>query len=192
MPKRYKSPRPGIAIPTQVAIDVATSGIAEVRAAGGEAAIAGGLAMQLLGYTRNTKDVDIIATVLPRMRSQIRPLSFGGSAFAVKHEWGTVELDIIVRSDDDADLYEAAATNAIRIGKHRVVSPDYMAVIKALAGRPKDDLDFDYLAGNKLVSRTAIRIIVRRHYGRAASHLLDDIEQAMAMAEWHAKNDRQK
>jgi hypothetical protein len=183
---------PGKAIPTDVALEVAKVALDAARQIGELAAIAGGLAMQLHGYTRNTKDVDVVATRNLRLPGKIRALSFGGHSFAVNHPWGTVELDVIVRSDDDAELYAAAAENATHIAGCRVVRPDYLAIMKMLAHRPKDELDFDYLAGEGLLSMGRIRAIVRRHYGRGASYIIQDIEQAEAVAIWHRDHDRRK
>lgn len=144
-----------------------------------KSALLGGLAMQLYGSSRLTADVDIAAAKLPP-KTKGRALSFGGVRTKASNG---IEVDIIVRDDDWEELYEAACYHAVMIDGLRVVTKEYLAVIKMAAGRPKDDIDAKFL-----LSLPGDQFDVREGY-RIAKHFLGaygakDYRQLLAIAVW--------
>lgn len=145
--------------------------------------LAGGLAMQLYGSDRFTRDVDFIASAeLPLANPH--PLSFGGvGGFASN---GT-PVDIIVRNDESASLYRAAELHLVQRSGLPVVSPEYLAAMKFDAGRPKDELDLAFLVLSGEVDLLDLRNIVREHMGRyAVKELASFIEEA----QWRASREK--
>jgi hypothetical protein len=108
-------------------------------------ALAGGAAMQVHGSDRFTKDVDFIADHVPiGLRGDESMLSFGGvSALSP----GGVPVDVIVRDDDQHDVYMHALEHADEYDDlpMRVVSAEWMIPLKMLAGRGKDLQDLEFL-----------------------------------------------
>jgi len=123
-----------------------------------EWAIAGGLAMHLYGSPRLTKDVDIIASQYLSMPSQHK-LTFGGSSYNVQIGKYTVQVDWIVRSDSYQKYYRAALHEAIDLTNGlRVIAPEWMVILKLLAGRQRDLDDVVFLLKQqKLVDRAIVR-----------------------------------
>ncbi len=110
-----------------------------------EWAVAGGLAMHLYGSPRLTKDIDIIASqnlsLTPRHR-----LSFGGSSYTLQVGKYAVQIDWIVRSDGYQKYYRAALREAIELSNGlRVVTPEWLVILKFNAGRQKDLDDIVFL-----------------------------------------------
>ena len=131
-----------------------------------EWAIAGGLAMHLYGSPRLTKDVDIIASQHLSMPAQHK-LTFGGSSYAVSIGKYTVQVDWIVRSDSYQKYYDAALREAIELTNGlRVIAPEWLVVLKLLAGRQKDLDDVVFLLKQqKLVDRSIVKQKVTRIAG---------------------------
>lgn len=125
--------------------------IAEVvqaaRAMRAHVALVGGCAMQLYGSDRLTGDVDFISDSLLSALPRGKALSFGGEQTRASNG---VEVDLILRDDRWADLYDAALGTARRIPGSRalVVRPEYLLAMKISAGRDKDLLDADFLLGS--------------------------------------------
>jgi hypothetical protein len=123
-----------------------------------EWAVAGGLAMHFYGSPRMTKDVNIIASnnlsLLPRHQ-----LSFGGSSYTLQVGKYEVQIDWIVRSDGYQELYRKALKEAIRLPNGlRIVTPEWLVILKFHAGRQKDLDDIVFLLKQKqLVDRSVIR-----------------------------------
>ncbi len=123
-----------------------------------EWAIAGGIAMHLYGSPRMTKDVDIIASQDLALTAEHR-LSFGGSSYTLQVGKYQVQIDWIVRSDGYRELYRNALKEAIRLPNGlRVVTADWLVILKFNAGRQKDLDDIVFLLKQeKLVDRSAVK-----------------------------------
>ena len=104
-------------------------------------AFAGGIAMHIYGYVRATTDVDVIAAELLDYQSD-KNLSFGGESYRVAVGERLITVDWIVRTDENKKFYEMALADALEIENGiRIVSPEWLVILKHLSGRPKDQLD---------------------------------------------------
>jgi hypothetical protein len=121
-------------------------------------AVAGGLAMHFYGSPRMTKDVDIIASNNLSLTPD-HPLTFGGNSYTLKVGRHDVQIDWIVRSDGYRELYRKALQEAIRLPNGlRIVSPEWLVILKFNAGRQKDLDDIVFLLKQKkLVDRTLVK-----------------------------------
>jgi hypothetical protein len=121
-------------------------------------AIAGGLAMHLYGSPRMTKDVDIIASQLLSMPSEHK-LTFGGSSYTLQIGKYAVQVDWIVRNDGYRKYYLAALKEAIELPNGlRIVTPEWLVILKINVGRQKDLDDIVFLLKQrKLVDRSTVR-----------------------------------
>lgn len=117
-----------------------------VRERGFLAVVGGGYAMQIYGSPRLTGDVDIVSQEAPEDIYPLRPvgtLSFGGRRYMSPEG---VEVDLIVRKDHFRGLYVEALDHAAETEDGLpIVSPEYLAVMKFAAGRPKDEDDLVWL-----------------------------------------------
>jgi hypothetical protein len=155
--------------------------------------IAGGLAVQLYGFTRATTDADVLASaVLPI--ENFRQLSFGGESYKVQLSNGkTVIVDWIVRKDEKKDVYEASLKEPENLSeKLKIVSPEWLVIIKQLAGRGKDELDLLWLLRRDgLVDREKVKDLVRKVFGRFAYVLIEDLEANFLYADVMKAKDEQ-
>ncbi len=119
-------------------------------------AIAGGLAMHLYGFVRATTDVDFVAN--RRISLEVkRYLSFGGERYEVEIDGEKIDTDWIVRRDIYAEIYQQALTDAAKINGRKIISPEWLVIMKYSAGRGKDRLDLLWLLQQKdLVNRKKI------------------------------------
>ncbi len=169
---------------------IARMAIAQAHEHGARAALAGGLAMMVYGSDRMTADVDIM-TDDPDLKlgKPGKALSFGGRSYT---ERGIV-LDIIRRDDAQKDVYDAALGDVRRLvpwkGEERieVLSAEWLALIKLLAGRGKDMLDLQYLIKSKSVNRKRLLNHCKGIYGRHAYTVTDDLEQEFTIADSNIK-----
>ncbi len=131
-----------------------------------EWAVAGGIAMHLYGSPRMTKDVDIIASQDISLTPQHR-LTFGGSSHTLQVGKYHVQIDWIVRSDGYRELYRNALKEAIRLPNGlRVVTPEWLVILKFNAGRQKDLDDIVFLLKQeKLVDRSSVKQKVIENMG---------------------------
>jgi hypothetical protein len=134
-----------------------------------EWALVGGIAMYLYGSSRLTKDVDIIASnnlSLP----ENAPLNIGGSSYTVEIGKYKVAVDWIVRNDGYSKYYRAALTEAVALPNgFRLISPEWLVILKMFAGRQKDYDDQIFLLGQKdLVDRSKVRENIARIAGEDA------------------------
>ena len=124
-------------------------------------AVAGGLAMHLYGSERLTKDVDIIASknlsLIPDHQ-----LTFGGSSYTLQVGKYAVQIDWLVRNDGYRKYYEAALREAIEFPNGlRIVTPEWLVILKINAGRQKDLDDIVFLLKQKkMVDRPTIKMKV--------------------------------
>ena len=123
-----------------------------------EWAVADGLAMYFYGSPRLTKDVDIIASKNLSLTPQHR-LGFGGSSYTLQVGKYTVQIDWIVRSDGYQKYYSAALKEAIKMPNDlRVVTPEWLVILKFNAGRQKDLDDIVFLLKQpKTVDRPTVK-----------------------------------
>jgi hypothetical protein len=123
-----------------------------------EWALAGGLAMHLYGSPRNTKDVDIIASKQLSLTPEHR-LTFGGSSYTLQVGKYAVQIDWIVRNDGYEMFYRAALKEAILFPNGlRIVTPEWLVVLKFNAGRQKDLDDIVFLLKQeKIVDRPTVK-----------------------------------
>ena len=123
-----------------------------------ESALVGGVAMYLYGSDRLTKDVDFIANQRLPLEA-VRFLSFGGERYAVKIGKKTIDVDWIVRRDNYKDFYKQALADAVTLSNGvKIVSAEWLTILKYIAGRGKDDLDAIWLLQQSgLVNRQKIK-----------------------------------
>ncbi len=136
-----------------------------------EWAVCGGIAMAIYGSPRLTKDVDIIASKrLPLEKERIiGHLKQGGEHFIVKTETREVPIDWILRNDDFKVFYQAALKDAVMIDNIPILTPEWLVVLKFIAGRFKDQEDAVYLLREKgLVDRAKIRELIIKVFGENA------------------------
>lgn len=154
------------------------------------AAVAGGYAMQIYGSPRLTGDVDMIAADAPselKPLKSVKPLTFGGRRYRTADN---VELDIIKRSDHLKGLYDAALEEAVATEDGLpIVAPDYLAVIKFAAGRPKDEDDLVWLLQQSGLVNRKKALEIAAHYlgGQFASDLLQSF---IDKADWRTERER--
>lgn len=125
-----------------------------------EWALAGGIALHLYGSPRLTKDVDIISDGFLSLEGRHR-LSFGGISYEVKVGKKLITVDWSVRSDDYAEYYRQALKDAVELSNGmKILTPEWLVILKSIAGRPKDRDDAVYLLRKK---KTVDREIVRKN-----------------------------
>lgn len=154
------------------------------------AAVAGGYAMQIYGSPRLTGDVDMIAADAP---SELKPLknvkllTFGGRRYLTPDN---VELDLIKRADHLKALYDAALEEAIATEDGLpIVAPNYLAVIKFAAGRPKDEDDLVWLLQQHgLVDREKALEIAERYLGGPFAR--DSFQSFIDEADWRTEREK--
>ena len=129
-------------------------------AAGIPWAIVGGYALNLYDGPRMTKDVDIIAPqLLPEQQNIIvGPLKQGGVRYGVQVGELMVGVDWIVRADAARVFYQTALRDATEINGWPIITPEWLVILKAIAGRFKDQEDSIWLLRQKgLVNRKLIK-----------------------------------
>ena len=132
-------------IPTEVGIKAAEI-VTEVANENSIAiALAGGIAMHVYGFTRATTDVDMLAQAVLPLVSQSE-LTFGGENYKVKVAKRIVSVDVIVRNDELAKIYQTALSqaNETDVGI-RIISPEWLVVMKFFSARAKDKIDLIWL-----------------------------------------------
>lgn len=132
-------------IPTEVGIQAAkyVSKIARDEAV--DIALAGGIALHIFGFTRATTDVDMVARAVLSLEARER-LSVGGESYDVPVTDRIVSVDVIVRTDELAKIYETALAQAkpTDLGIN-IISPEWLVVMKHFAARAKDQIDVIWL-----------------------------------------------
>lgn len=134
-------------------------------------AVCGGIAMAIYGSPRLTKDIDIIASKrLPLGKERIiGQLKQGGEHFIVATENREVPIDWILRNDDFKAFFRAALEDAVTIDGIPILTPEWLVVLKFIAGRFKDQEDAVFLLREKnLVDRRKIRELIIKVFGENA------------------------
>ena len=141
---RINSSSVNASIPTEVGLKAAelTAKIADKN--GIACALAGGIAMHVYGFTRATTDVDLVARKVLPLESHGK-LNIGGESYRIKVGKRTVTVDVIVRKDELKKIYETAIGHAFETDSDvRIISPEWLVVMKHLAVRAKDKLDLHW------------------------------------------------
>jgi hypothetical protein len=160
--------------------------------AGIKGAVAGGYAMQIYGSPRLTGDVDLVVErVLGKSESlePVKVITFGGKQYKTPQG---VEVDLIDRKDHFRALYqEALESSVVTDDGLQVLSPEYLAVAKFVAGRPKDEDDLVWLLQQKgLVDRPAALEIVERLVGGQFAR--EALRSFVDEADWRSERERKK
>ena len=172
-------------ISTEEGLDVAKSAIKAAHEKGIACALAGGLAMHLYGFTRATTDVDMIANQLLGWEAKDK-LSFGGETYPASTGKREIDLDWIVRDDFFREFYEAALRDAVETDEgFFIISPEWMVILKYIAGRGKDQIDLLWLLQQpKLVNHDEVRKQMNEVMGEKAAALpLRELERLFQQAE---------
>lgn len=123
-------------------------------------ALAGGLAVILYGSDRLTKDVDIIASKKLPLESEGN-LVQGGARYTVQTAKKSVAVDWITRNDEAKKFYQQALKDAVMIKETPVLIPEWLVILKYIAGRFKDQEDGIFLLRKKgLVDRQKIKQMI--------------------------------
>src|SRR5262249_14668932 len=159
-------------VTTDQALQAAAVVIEQARKQGIEWAIAGGVAMQLYGFLRATQDVDLLASATLEIVSE-RKLSFGGESYLVQVGERRIMVDVIVRDDFFRDFYEAALRDAQTNPEGwRVVTPEWMLILKYLAGRGKDQIDLLWMLREPgLVDRDLVTKLLEQVMGQVGAQV---------------------
>lgn len=167
-------------------IETAIDEVAALAKAGAiDIAVAGGVAMQFYGSDRLTKDVDFLATAIPRKIKKVKMLTFGGIAGSTPTG---LPVDLIVRDDQYQSLYEEALENSSkRMYRVPFVKREYLAAMKLAARRDKDEIDLKTLIRLGELDLSKTKQIIRRHLGLFA---VDEFDSYVAEVEWLKVRDR--
>ena len=137
-------------------------------------ALVGGLAMNLYGSDRLTKDIDVIADkLLPMSEKQIvGRLKQGGERYNTETDEKIVTIDWIIRNDEFKPLFKEALKAAVKINDVPVLTPEWLVILKFIAGRFKDQEDAVFLLSrNGLVNRNLIKEHIIKTAGELAHGL---------------------
>ena len=98
------------------------------------------------------------------------PLNIGGGSYTVEIGKYKVTVDWIVRGDGYAKYYKAALAEVIRMPEgFRLISPEWLVILKMFAGRQKDYDDAVFLLGQgNLVDRPRVKQNISRIGGEDA------------------------
>jgi hypothetical protein len=149
---------------------------------GAHIALIGGYALQKLGSSRLTGDIDFVVDGNMETMPDLGKLSFGGVKSVTSEG---VPVDLVVRDDDYALLYDDALTDARRCaqqGALPVVRAEYLAAMKMAANRPRDMADLEFLiAEDIIVSLPEARRLIKQHLGAYAAQ---EFDQIVVVAKW--------
>lgn len=138
--KRYDAAITKSDITTAEGLKAAEAIFSQAEKEGVVCAIAGGIAMHIYGFSRATHDVDLLASKnldLPHEQK----LSFGGLSHLIQVGGRQVIVDVIVRDDFFRNFYEAALRDSRLTRGWRIITPEWMTILKYLSGRSKDIID---------------------------------------------------
>ncbi|MEJ7849114.1 MAG: DUF6036 family nucleotidyltransferase [Pyrinomonadaceae bacterium] len=196
MPNKVKVNSSSImkSIPTEVGIEAAelVTGVANENNIA--IALAGGIAMHIYGFTRATTDVDMLAQEVLPLESQSK-LSFGGENYQVYVSERAVSVDVIVRNDELAKIYETALSqaNETNIGI-KIISTEWLVVMKYFSARAKDKIDLIWLLQEEgLVDRKLIESNLTDAVGsQSAFFIYSDLKSEFDYADFLKHRERSK
>ncbi len=148
-------------ISTQQSLEAVAVIAVQAQAQGVAYALTGGLALHLYGFTRATKDVDLIASELLNLLAT-EPLSFGGATYQVKVGERAIEVDWIVRDDVFREFYVNALRDAIVTEQSLpIITPEWLVILKYIARRGKDKIDLEWLVQQTgLVDQSQVKRLI--------------------------------
>ena len=171
-------------IPTEIGIEAAelVTGVANDNNIA--IALAGGIAMHIYGFTRATTDVDMLAQAVLPLQS-LNDLSFGGENYQVTVSERTVSVDVIVRNDELAKIYQTALSQAKEtdIGI-KIISPEWLVVLKYFSARAKDKIDLIWLlqeeglVDRKLIETNLVTAVEKESAYFIFNHLKSEFDYA--------------
>ena len=173
------------ALSTADALRLAQRAHEEAQRLGVRAAVCGGLAVQLYGFTRATNDIDFVADNF-LLWPEVRRLTFGGAQYALWLPDGPkAPLDWIVRTDGYEELYQAALADAVPTDAgFWMVTPEWLVILKMFAQRGKDYLDVLWLLrADGLADRTLIVALLQQHLPRTASYFVPEMRKLFLEAD---------
>jgi hypothetical protein len=182
---RYKSAIAKRDLTTEDGLKAAAIISAQAEKEGVECALAGGIAMHIFGYIRATQDVDMIASGKLNLPCE-ETLSIGGESYSVRVGEREVMVDVIVRDDFFHDFYQAALRDAQTLPNGwRIITPEWMVILKFLAGRGKDILDLLWLLKEPgLVDRGKVARLLEQVMGKTGAEVaLRGLENFYVQAE---------
>jgi hypothetical protein len=131
-------------------------------------ALVGGLALALYGSDRTTKDIDIIADKLLPLE-KVGDLLQGGERYLIKTHKKEVAVDWIIRKDEFKQLFAEASKEAVKINDVPVLTPEWLMILKFIAGHFKDQEDAVFLLSRPgLVNRNLIKEKIINLFGKPA------------------------
>jgi hypothetical protein len=160
---------------------------------GFNAVLIGGVALQVYGSPKFTKDIDFALDQPledPGTLRKTKPISFGGAKYTAPNG---ASIDLIVRNDEYAKLYKDAITSSIQTPDGIViVTPEHLAAMKLAAGREHDILALKWMIRQAdLLDTKKARAVIYRFMGRYAQDRFDDIvDQAMIEREMKKRRGR--
>lgn len=182
---RYRNALAKRDLTTQEGLQAATIIARQAQEEGIACALAGGVAMHIYGYVRATQDVDLLASQTVALPSEEK-LSFGGLSYLVEVGALRVRVDVIVRDDFFRNFYEAALRDAQTMPSGlRIITPEWMVILKYLSGRSKDHLDLLWLLRESgLVDRQLVALLLEQVMGvMGAQAVLRGLEPFYVQAE---------
>ena len=181
-------------IPTEIGIEAAelVTGVANENNIA--IALAGGIAMHIYGFTRATTDVDMLAQAVLPLKS-LSELSFGGENYQVTVSERVVSVDVIVRNDELAKIYQTALNQAKEtdIGI-KIISPEWLVVMKYFSARAKDKIDLIWLLQEEgLVDRKLIESnLVTAVGSESAYFIFNDLKSEFDYADFIKHREKSK
>jgi hypothetical protein len=167
-------------------LDEAAAEIAQIAEAEHvRTALVGGYALQLYGSPRLTGDLDVVAERAIEALPEGEALSFGGYQSNAPNG---VPVDVVLRDDDYVSLYEAALLSAVDVHESPipVVQPEYIAAMKMVAGRARDEADLEWLITSQTIDLPRTKKIVRQHLGPYA---VQEFDRIVEQARWRASRE---
>lgn len=162
------------------------------RDGGASIALIGGVALQLYGSDRLTRDIDFVGDMeFPGLADE-KPLSIGG--FQGKTSTGT-PVDILIGGD-----YRSLRESTLNMSKYepelgvRVADAEHIMVLKLVAGRGKDEEDIKTILRLNLETEGVldlgeVRSIIKLHLGLFA---VGDFNAFVDEVAWREKHDKRK
>ncbi len=183
--KQYKTSSATASISTEEGLIVAGEIVNEARKQKVDCALCGGLAMHIYGFTRATVDVDFIAAARLPLPST-KQLQMGGETYQIAaRDEKQIDIEWIIRDDDKQDVYQAALAGATSTEEGLpIITPEWMVILKYLAGRGKDQIDLLWLLREEeLVDRALVKQHINNLFGRYAYWPLADMDNLFLEAD---------
>lgn len=150
-------------------------------------ALCGGYALQLYGSPRLTGDVDFCADGIVSGLKRGAWLSFGGQQVVASNG---VVVDLIVRDDNYAALYQDALESSVRLRgvKAPVTRLEHLLAMKLEAQRDKDLADLSFIVSETKFDLNRARRIVREFVG--GEYAVRDLNGMIEQARYHRNRKR--